>query len=215
MKLQGSAKPRGRPKSREKHARILQAAGECFLALGLSGTSMDEVANRAGVSKQTVYSHFHGKEELFQAVIRNKCDDHQIAPERLALDGGLEQGLLRFTQSYLTLILDPDVVAMTRQLAAQSAAAGPEMSQLFYAAGPAPTIQCIAEFLAAHREAGELAIDDPQETAADYVHETGARFKFELMMGLRETVSQPERDAHAQRRVRHFLLAYGARPPDV
>jgi len=214
MKYAGSVKPRGRPKSREKHEHILQAAGECFLALGLSGTSMDEVASRAGVSKQTVYSHFHSKEVLFQAVIRNKCEQHQIAPERLPLDGGLERGLLGFTRSYLTLILDPDVVAMTRQIAAQSAAARPEMSKLFHAAGPAPTIQCIAEFLAAHRDGGELAIDDPQEAAADYVHETGARFKFELMMGLRETIGQREREAHAERRVRHFLLAYATRPRD-
>jgi len=202
-----SVRPRGRPKSDHKRREILRAAGECFLELGLSAASMDGVARQAGVSKQTVYSHFPSKDELFQSVIQDKCERYRIAPERLAFDAGLKPGLLEFTRSYLALILDPQVVAMIRQIAAQSAA-GPEMSELFYAAGPGPTIQRIAQFLAAHRETGELDLDDSQERAADYVHETGARFKFELMMRLRERVSERERLAHAEHRVRQFLAAY-------
>ena len=62
----------GRPKSEAKAEAILGAAAELFLAQGFQGTSMDAVAKRAGVSKQTVYSHFANKEELFKACIGAK-----------------------------------------------------------------------------------------------------------------------------------------------
>ena len=62
----------GRPKSEAKAEAILHAASELFLSQGFQGTSMDAVAKRAGVSKQTVYSHFANKEELFKACIGAK-----------------------------------------------------------------------------------------------------------------------------------------------
>ncbi|MEU7812433.1 TetR/AcrR family transcriptional regulator [Pseudonocardia sp. NPDC049154] len=58
---------RGRTPSPAKQAAILAAATDCFLADGYAGASMDRVAERAGVSKQTVYGHFGGKESLFTA----------------------------------------------------------------------------------------------------------------------------------------------------
>lgn len=61
---------RGRPRDAEKNNAIVEAASLLFLEQGFDGTSMDEVAKRAGVSKQTVYSHFSGKEQLFSHVIK-------------------------------------------------------------------------------------------------------------------------------------------------
>src|SRR6476660_6564438 len=57
------------PRSLRKHAAILDAAEQVFLAKGYLGTSMDEVAARSGVSKQTVYAHFGSKETLFVALV--------------------------------------------------------------------------------------------------------------------------------------------------
>ena len=62
----------GRPKSDLKRQSILEAAAGLFLEHGFSQTSMDLVANTAGVSKQTVYSHFNNKDALFSAVIELK-----------------------------------------------------------------------------------------------------------------------------------------------
>ena len=69
-----------------KQEQILHAAGDLFLDLGFENTSMIKVAEAAEVSKQTIYSHFGSKEELFTAVINCKCVEHQITPELFNAD---------------------------------------------------------------------------------------------------------------------------------
>src|SRR6201982_3807108 len=50
-------------------ARILNAAQRVFLKKGYQGASLDEIAEGAPASKPTIYSHFPGKEALFEAVV--------------------------------------------------------------------------------------------------------------------------------------------------
>jgi AcrR family transcriptional regulator len=59
-----AAAPRGRPRSQKAHKAILDAATELLLARGLSAVSMDAVADRAGVSKATIYRWWPTKETL-------------------------------------------------------------------------------------------------------------------------------------------------------
>ena len=61
--------PRGHVRSAGKTDAILSSARELFLSDGYARTSMDAIAARAGVSKQTVYSHFADKDTLFAAVV--------------------------------------------------------------------------------------------------------------------------------------------------
>lgn len=56
--------------SPEKTEAILEGGMREFLAHGYAATSMDRVAIAAKVSKATVYSHFHDKENLFTALIQ-------------------------------------------------------------------------------------------------------------------------------------------------
>jgi TetR/AcrR family transcriptional regulator, mexJK operon transcriptional repressor len=52
-------------RSARKRRAIMEAATTVFLGKGYLGTSMDEIAALAAVSKQTVYKHFADKEGLF------------------------------------------------------------------------------------------------------------------------------------------------------
>ena len=56
-------------RSARKRRAILDAATAAFLRNGYLGTSMDEIAALAGVSKQTVYKHFADKERLFSEIV--------------------------------------------------------------------------------------------------------------------------------------------------
>jgi len=58
------APQRGRPRSERARQAILEAASELLLARGLSAVSMDAVAERAGVSKATIYRWWPTKETL-------------------------------------------------------------------------------------------------------------------------------------------------------
>ena len=53
----------------EKRIQIIDAAVSEFQERGFSGASMDRIAQRAQVSKRTVYNHFEGKEALFRAIV--------------------------------------------------------------------------------------------------------------------------------------------------
>jgi AcrR family transcriptional regulator len=55
----------------ERRDAILSAALEEFSAAGFAATRLDDVANRAGVAKGTIYLYFRDKESLFQELVRS------------------------------------------------------------------------------------------------------------------------------------------------
>jgi TetR/AcrR family transcriptional regulator len=56
-------------------ARILAAAQQLFARKGFAATSIQEIAEAAGVSKSNVFHHYKSKEELYIAVIRCACTE--------------------------------------------------------------------------------------------------------------------------------------------
>ncbi|WP_235530977.1 MULTISPECIES: TetR/AcrR family transcriptional regulator [unclassified Nocardioides] len=68
-------RPRGvRLPRRERRAQLLAAALEVFVAQGYHAAAMDDIAERAGVSKPVLYQHFPGKLELYLAILDTACD---------------------------------------------------------------------------------------------------------------------------------------------
>ena len=68
-------------RSARKRQTILSAGRELFLSNGYQGTSMDQIAATAAVSKQTVYKHFGEKQELLFAIVTNALDS-TVSPIR-------------------------------------------------------------------------------------------------------------------------------------
>ncbi len=60
---------------REREDLIIQAAQDVLLEKGYYETSMDEIANRVGVAKGTIYTHFPGKEELVLAIFQRNMQN--------------------------------------------------------------------------------------------------------------------------------------------
>lgn len=56
----------------ERPAEIMNAALKEFSVNGFAGTRLEDVARRAGISKGTIYLYFNSKEELFEAVVRDR-----------------------------------------------------------------------------------------------------------------------------------------------
>jgi AcrR family transcriptional regulator len=73
----GGAQTTGRPTRLPRSARrkqLLAAAQQVFVAQGYHAAAMDEIAERAGVSKPVLYQHFPGKLELYLALLDTHCD---------------------------------------------------------------------------------------------------------------------------------------------
>ncbi|MDO9456157.1 TetR/AcrR family transcriptional regulator [Nocardioides sp.] len=70
-----NARPRGgRLPRRERRAQLLESALEVFVQHGYHAAAMDDIADRAGVSKPVLYQHFPGKLELYLALLDSSCD---------------------------------------------------------------------------------------------------------------------------------------------
>jgi AcrR family transcriptional regulator len=59
---------------------IIQAACELFIHQGYHGTSMRQIAQRAGIALGGVYNHFSGKEEVFNQVFLSFHPYHDVLP---------------------------------------------------------------------------------------------------------------------------------------
>src|ERR1700748_967000 len=77
MSSKAMSKPSGMPASGERLARadrerlMLRAAGEAFATHGFHGSSMDDIARAAGVTKPMLYRYFGSKEDLYAAYLRS------------------------------------------------------------------------------------------------------------------------------------------------
>ncbi len=70
-----ASRPRGsRMPRRERRAQLLESALEVFVAQGYHAAAMDDIADRAGVSKPVLYQHFPGKLDLYLALLDASCD---------------------------------------------------------------------------------------------------------------------------------------------
>jgi TetR/AcrR family transcriptional repressor of mexJK operon len=158
----------GRPKDLEKGAAILDAAKRLFTAQGFDGTSMDQIAAEAGVSKLTVYSHFGDKESLFAAAAKAYCE--QRLPSTLFEahpEVPLRERLMQIARAFFAMVSAPEAVAGHRILCTPQMADSP-IPRMFWEAGPMRIQQAFAGLLRARVATGELAIDDVDRAASQF-----------------------------------------------
>lgn len=137
--------------------RLLRAATEAFFADGYRA-SMDSIAQRAGVAKQTLYNHFAGKDALFGTVVRDSVQTILVSLNEDAED--LRACLIAFALAFRRKVLGEEGIAMYRALTAE-APRFPDLARAVYATGLGETAERLAEFLRKAMAAGKLRQDDP------------------------------------------------------
>lgn len=203
----GPAAP-GRPKDMEKRAAILDAAMALFPSRGYDGVSVDAIAQAAGVSKLTVYSHFADKEGLFVALIGCKCDQHFEAREFVELAPlGAREALTRIANSFLNLMFHPDVVALHRVLMT-SASAETHMNEVFWTAGPMPTLAALLRLLERFDAEGVLQVAKPARAADQFFSMLKGSDHLRVMLDVGAVPAGPALAELADDTVAMFLRAY-------
>ena len=113
----------GRPTAAASAAlteRILQIATTRLLRDGFAATSLEGVANEAGVSKRTLYTRFPDKGVLALAVVRRLVEGWLPGFDAL-LEGPLEVALLAAARRIVAVALTPDALALHRLVVAEAA----------------------------------------------------------------------------------------------
>lgn len=142
-------------------SRLLSAAHATFLEEGYRA-SVDRIAARAGVAKQTFYNHFPRKADLFGEVIRQATSELLIALDDDKVN--LRDRLIRFGIVYRDKALSSTGLGLFRVLAAE-AARFPDLAKTVYQIGPARTTARLAAVLQAAMDRGELRGSDAEFAA--------------------------------------------------
>jgi TetR/AcrR family transcriptional regulator, mexJK operon transcriptional repressor len=160
---------RGRPRDLDKLHAILDAASALFLERGIAGTTMESVAEHAGVSKMTVYGHFRDKPSLLSAVFERNIKAIRLPDLVVGSDptSSLAQ-LAEFGERLVWFLTRPEIVR-TAWVMAACADENPRLAAAFYAAGPGTMLKKVAGFLKSLAERGVLPIDDPELAAEQLI----------------------------------------------
>lgn len=201
---------RGRPVNEALGQTIVEAASELFTELGFQATTLDKVAQRAKISKLSIYRHFENKEALFSAAIVAGCKQ-LFAPQALAegVDGSVEDQLMAAGTLLLRTLLRPDVSSVEAMVMADKKNQK-SLSKLHYEAGPAHVIAQIEALLRQLHAKTLLNVPDPLQSARLFA----ALFKgSDLLIIARFDEARAEDDneieSYCRSAVEMFIAAHG------
>lgn len=197
------------PPTHPKVEQILDGARAAFIELGFEGTSVDEIARRARVSKPTLYAHLGDKRAIFTAVLRREFEAHarHIFPETPNATS-VEDALRDIAEHHIAFLTSDDAQDLFRLAVAESQRF-PEIGRAFYDAGPGLGVSRLATYLAASAAKGDLVIDDPDVAAHQFIELCRADLFYKrLLLGVRPFAEDVRRMAREVSRL--FIKAYGA-----
>jgi TetR/AcrR family transcriptional regulator, mexJK operon transcriptional repressor len=190
-----------------KSEAILDAASEVMAERGLAA-SVEEIARRAGVSKQTVYNHFGGRAEIVAALSERRAGTVAAA---LQEPGAVEcpaRALHGFALSLLQTLASRSTEVL--RLTILQAAEHPELAEIVFESGPRTTRRRLAEFLAEEHRSGRLSVEDPALAADFFAGMVLGSLQLRALLGL-GALGPEEAEARATAAVAAFLRAYAPR----
>lgn len=155
--------------SQAKRQAILDAATAAFLRSGYAA-GVDDIADAAGVGKQTVYRHFGDKQALFLAALaaaRDAVDGRKAVAVRDT--GDPTKDLTRMGEQILTMALSPTMAALHRLTIAEIGN-HPELSRLWGDAAAPYLNEELTGYLRHCQTAGVLDVPDPARTARQFAY---------------------------------------------
>ena len=151
-----------------KRRQILDGARKMFMDFGFDGASMGEIAKAAGVSKGTLYVYFADKCALFEAMVEEETVEQGNVAFNLDPARDVPTTLHEFGEAYIAMICRPGGGSAIRTVMA-IAERMPEVGRRFYERVLEKTINRLALYLEAHVAQGELAIDDCEFAASQFM----------------------------------------------
>ena len=202
------------PPAQSKRQAILNAAADVFAEEGFAGASIDAIAVRAGVSRQTIYNQLGDKDNLFKVLVAEITDRSSAGFFRVldtfpVAPADIEAELTAFSGQLLRkAICDPNG-RWLRKLVETEGARFPELFETWKEYGPGKKYPAIAARLAQLAHGGYLELDDPALAARQYMALLETDLRYDQQIG-RQT-PESEIDQMAANATRTFLRAFSRR----
>jgi AcrR family transcriptional regulator len=194
-----------------KRRQILDGARKVFMDLGFDGASMGEIARSAGVSKGTLYVYFADKNRLFEAIVEEEALEQGKAAFNFDPARDVTTTLLDFGQAYIQLLCRPRGGSALRTVMA-IAERMPEVGRRFYNNVIARTIARLAAYLQVHVRSGDLAIEDCELAATQFMQLCQASLFMPFVFQAAPAPSAERITEVVESATRMFLAAYQKKP---
>jgi TetR/AcrR family transcriptional regulator, mexJK operon transcriptional repressor len=153
---------------------------------------MEAIAERASVSKVTLYSKYKSKDGLFVAAMNENCDAiYNRARAETQTGGPIRQTLVQLGVSFMVMILDSEVAAM-HGVMMQVAQTRPELPRQFYESSVVRSIQTLAETLTIAATRGEICCPNPRQAAIQFVAMVQGVYRYELELGVDQNFNRAD-----------------------
>jgi AcrR family transcriptional regulator len=202
------------PPATSKRQAILNAAADVFAEQGFAGASIDAIAAKANVSRQTVYNQVGDKDNLFKIVVgeiteRSSAGFFKVLETFPVAPTDLEAELAAFSSQLLRkAVCDPNG-RWLRKVVETEGPRFPELFETWREYGPGKKYPAIAARLAQLALGGYLDLDDPALAARQYMALLAMDLRIDLQFG--RVTPEADMDRMAKDATRTFLRAYGKR----
>jgi TetR/AcrR family transcriptional repressor of mexJK operon len=182
-------------RAEQKQSEIVSAAESLFLQQGYGATSMDQIAEAASVTKQTVYRYFPSKDELFAAVMSH-IQTAESKPYGFS-NGSVAQELTGYGNYLLSFHLQPKALGLYRLMLTEGARE--DLFKTFKNAGPQRVLQPLITFFEQRCQ-----IEDPAFCAQMFANMILAP-RNQLLMSATSKMKKSDQKEHVLKVARLFL----------
>jgi TetR/AcrR family transcriptional regulator, mexJK operon transcriptional repressor len=188
---------------------LLDVAAKFFLEKGFAGASVTQIARAAHASKETFYSRYSTKEELFRAVIRRQTDimasefNSVLVPQALP-----EKALTSFGEIMLDRLLADETLALQRTISMEWQRF-PELAKIFYELGPVRTGASLSKYLDEQVSKGRLLKLNSKLAAQQFMDLLVTEMVMRGSLGIFPKPTKMEKRKKVEDTVAFFLRGYG------
>jgi AcrR family transcriptional regulator len=170
---------------------------------------VDDIVREAGVSKATLYSYFPDKRLLFLEVAKTECNaQSQAAIQQIEGSGDVREALTTAAGRMVRFFMS-DVGMQVFRIVVGESQRFPEIGREFYASGPQMVRDMLIAYLSRAVADGKLKIDDVALAADQFPELCKAGLHMQMVLGLRDTVTEDEIDRVIDGAVDMFMSQYG------
>lgn len=157
-------------------AAVMDAARTLFLRQGYAGTTMEEIAAEAGLTKRTVYNNYGDKDALFVQIVEDVLGYAESFARELdaSFDVGVSADALpgvldELAQRMALTIVRPEVIALRRMLIGE-ARSFPLLAAEYFDRAPGAVMDVLASKLAHLARRRLLRVPHPRRAAAQFAY---------------------------------------------
>lgn len=174
---------------------------------------MDAIAAEAGVTKQTVYAHYHNKHMLFTQMVTELCKKH--APDESILKNkskSLADLLYDVGLGFINMLTSKEGLAATR-LVVGEAHRHAELAQLYYESGSLQMLNMMARILDEKKALGELKLVNSMSAASYFFSMLKGNYYLRILLNIKPLPTADKKETHVRECVKIFLRVYAGENP--